>query len=45
MRLIVLDGTIPSIQFHLLMLAWAVAVVAIGGLIYKKCNHKFLYYV
>lgn len=44
-RVIVLDGNIPSIQFHLLMLAWAVAVVAIGGLIYKKCNHKFLYYV
>lgn len=44
-RLITLDGTIPSLQFHLLMLAWAVVTVAIGGLIYKKCNHKFLYYV
>lgn len=44
-RLIVLDGTIPSLQFHLLMLAWAAVVVGIGALIYKKCNHKFLYYV
>ena len=45
MRVIVLDGNIPSLQYHLLMLAWVAAVVLIGGLIYKKCNHKFLYYV
>lgn len=44
-RVIVLDGNIPSIQFHLLMLAWAAVMVGIGALIYKKCNHKFLYYV
>ena len=44
-RVIVLDGNIPSLQYHLLMLLWAVVVVGIGGLIYKKCNHKFLYYV
>ena len=44
-RVIVLDGNIPSLQYHLLMLVWLVAVVGIGGLIYKKCNHKFLYYV
>ena len=44
-RVIVLDGNIPSLQYHLLMLAWVAAVLLIGGLIYKKCNHKFLYYV
>ena len=44
-RVIVLDGNIPSLSFHLLMLAWAVVVVGIGAFIYKKCNHKFLYYV
>lgn len=44
-RVIVLDGNIPSLQYHLLMLLWAVLVVGLGGLIYKKCNHKFLYYV
>lgn len=44
-RVIVLEGNIPSIQYHLLMLAWAALAVGIGGLIYKKCNHKFLYYV
>ena len=44
-RVIVLDGNIPSLQYHLLMLVWLVAVVGIGALIYKKCNQKFLYYV
>ena len=44
-RKIVLDATIPSVWFHLLMLADAVVVLGIGALIYKKYNHKFLYYV
>ena len=44
-RVITLDGNIPSIEFHLLMLVWAAVMVGIGALIYKKCNHKFLYYV
>ena len=44
-RIITLDGNIPSLQYHLLMLVWVLAVVIIGSLIYKKCNHKFLYYV
>ena len=44
-RLITINGSIPSLQYHLLMLAWAVAAVGIGAWIYKKNNHKFLYYV
>lgn len=44
-RVITIDGNIPSFQFHLLMLAWVVVVVGIGAWIYKKNNHKFLYYV
>lgn len=44
-RLITLDGSIPSLQFHLLMLAWVALVMLIGAWIYKKNNHKFLYYV
>ena len=44
-RVITLDGNIPSFQYHMLMLGWVVAVLGIGALIYKKCNHKFLYYV
>ena len=44
-RVITINGDIPSLPYHLLMLAWAAAVVLIGGLIYKRNNHKFLYYV
>ncbi len=44
-RLVVLDNTIPSLQFHLLMLGWVLVMLAIGGYIYKRNNHKFLYYV
>ena len=43
----VADGipALPSVQYHLLALGYAVAVFAIGALLYKKMNHKFLYYV
>ena len=44
-RLVVLDGHPPTLQYHLLMVAWAVFVLLVGGFIYKKYNHKFLYYV
>ena len=44
-RLIVIDNSIPSIQFHLLALGYALLTFAVGAIIYKKCNHKFLYYV
>lgn len=44
-RKIVLEATIPTVWFHLLMLADACIVVGIGSWIYKKYNHKFLYYV
>lgn len=44
-RKIVIEATIPSIWFHLLMLADVVIVVGIGCWMYKKYNHKFLYYV
>ncbi len=44
-RIIVINNEIPSIQFHLLALGYALLVFGIGALIYKKCNHKFLYYV
>ena len=37
--------SLPSVQYHLLALGYAVAVFAIGALLYKKMNHKFLYYV
>ena len=36
---------LPSIQYHLLCLVYALVAFGIGALIYKKYNHKFLYYV
>jgi len=45
MRQVVINGQIPSAGLHLLMLFYASAVLLIGGYIYKKKNHEFLYYV
>lgn len=44
-RVIVIDGAIPSFGHHVLCAAYALVFLAIGCLIYKKCNHEFLYYV
>ena len=44
-RLIVIDGVIPSVQFNLLAIGYALIAFAIGALMYKRNNHKFLYYV
>ena len=40
-----IDGNIPSLAFHALCAFYAVAALAFGAYIYKKNNHKFLYYV
>lgn len=44
-RIIVIDNSFPSIQYNLLAIGYAAIAFLIGALIYKKCNHKFLYYV
>ena len=44
-REIVIEMTIPSVWFHLLMLADTLIAVGIGCWMYKKYNHRFLYYV
>ena len=44
-RKIVIEATIPSGWFHLLMLADVVIVLGIGCWMYKKYNTRFLYYV
>ena len=44
-RKIVIESTIPSVEFHLLAAAYALAALGVGCLIYKKKNHSFLYYV
>lgn len=44
-RKIIIDNTIPQLSFHILAAFYAVVVLIIGGLIYKKQNYKFLYYI
>ena len=44
-RKIVIEATIPTVWFHLLLLADAVIAIGLGCLMYKKNNTKFLYYV
>lgn len=44
-RMIVIESTVPSLQYHLLMLAYVAVVLGIGCLMYKRLNTKFLYYV
>lgn len=44
-RTVVIDNSIPSIELNALAFIYALLAFGIGALIYKKCNHKFLYYV
>lgn len=44
-RKIVIEATIPTLWFHLLMLADVLIVLVIGCWMYKKYNHRFLYYI
>ena len=44
-RKIVLENTIPSLGFHLLAAAFALAAFGIGSYMYRRYNHEFLYYV
>ena len=44
-RKIILDGVIPTPQFHLLGAAYALIALALGTYVYRKYNHEFLYYV
>lgn len=44
-RKIVIETTVPTIWFHLLMAADVAIVLGIGCWMYKKYNHRFLYYV
>lgn len=44
-RVIVLDGNIPSLSYHLLCAAYAVVAILAGAYFYKKYNHQFLYYM
>lgn len=44
-RTIVINGTMPSIWLHLLCAFYAILMLGIGSWMYKKYNHRFLYYV
>ena len=44
-RKIVIDGNIPQLSYHVLMLAEVIIVFSLGILMYRKYNLKFLYYV
>ena len=44
-RCVIIDGNLPSLQYHLLMLGYTSVVLFVGCFIYKKYNTKFLYYV
>lgn len=44
-RKIVIEATVPTVWFHLLMTADVIIVVGLGCWMYKKYNTKFLYYV
>lgn len=44
-RMIVIETTVPSVAFHFLMIIDVFLVLLLGCLMYKKYNHKFLYYV
>lgn len=44
-RKIIIEGTIPQLSFHLLAAGYALVVLVIGAVIYKKKNYKFLYYI
>lgn len=44
-RVVVIDGNIPSGLFHVLLLIYSIVALATGGLVYKKLNRKFMFYL
>ncbi|MDO5409376.1 MAG: ABC transporter permease [Lachnospiraceae bacterium] len=44
-RMVVIEQTIPSFEYHVMCLFYALAMLGLGFWFYKKYNHQFLYYV
>ena len=44
-RVVVIDGKIPTLNYHLLMMAYSSVALIIGALVYKLNNSKFAYYL
>ena len=42
-RLVVLDHTLPSLQYHVLLLSYACVFFAAGCLLYRKLDKRFIY--
>jgi len=43
-RLVVIDGIVPSLPYHLLLAGYALLFLGLGAFFYKKYNHRFVYY-
>ena len=43
-RTVVLEGHVPSPAFHLLLAFYALVFLTMGCAVYKKYNHRFIYY-
>ncbi len=44
-RIIVIDGNIPSLMYHVLPAGYALVVLAAGAFMYKHFNQRFLYHM
>ena len=44
-RVICIDGNVPSPAYHCLMFGYALFFLLIGFRMYKKYNHQFIYYI
>ncbi len=44
-RTIMIDQKIPSVQYHLLIAFYTFFFLILGGIIYKKYNKEFIYYL
>ena len=44
-RMVVINGAIPSFLYHCLCAVYALFFFGIGCFMYKKYNHKFIYYL
>ena len=44
-RIVVIEGSIPSIEYNMLCVLYAILALLLGIITYKKYNNKFLYYM
>jgi len=44
-RLIVIHGVVPSVNVHLILGLYASIALILGGMIYKRYNYRFIYYM